>query len=34
MGYAKNSVIAAVSSEKAHRSVALPSRMWKISAVR
>lgn len=32
--YAKNAVMAAVSSENAQRSTALPSRMWKISAVR
>ena len=34
MSYAKNAMIAAVSSEKAQRSTALPSRIWKISAVR
>ena len=32
--YAKKSVIAAVSSENAHRSVTLPSRTCMISAVR
>jgi len=32
--YAKNSLIAWVSSENAHRSTILPSRMWRISAVR
>ena len=32
--YAKNATMVAVSSEKAQRSTALPSRMWKISAVR
>ena len=30
----KNSMIRSVSSEKAHRSVSLPSFMWAISAVR
>ena len=32
--YAKNAAIAAVSSEKAQRSMILPFRTWKISAVR
>lgn len=32
--YAKNATIAAVSSENAQRSTALPSLIWKISAVR